>query len=363
MKILNFGSLNIDTTLKVEHIVRPGETIAASSLETFPGGKGMNQSIAMGRALGKNDKLQVYHAGCIGEDGEFLRKMLEEANVDTTYLKTVDTKTGCALIQVEESGENCIVVSAGANHCITQTMVDEVMEHFGEGDLLVLQNEISSLEYILSKGKEKGMLVLLNPSPLDERIRSVSLRKIDFLMVNEQEAQEMLGINAPGDVGMILNMIAPQLNLIMTRGARGSVYLNRAGSLEQRAFTIGKPVDTTGAGDTFTGYFIAGLAEAFVSEDMMTMTEAIAGAMELGAAASGIAVTNMGAAASIPLRSEVNRLIKETREKVEAMGLTGSDRRFLSYEERQSTKEIVRAAIEKVKRSKETAGGGNCEGN
>lgn len=353
MKILNFGSLNIDTTLTVEHIARPGETIAARRMEVFPGGKGMNQSIAMGRALGENEAVKVYHAGCIGEDGEFLRKLLQEAHVDTTFLKTVDTKTGCALIQVEEGGENCIVVAGGANHCVTESMVDEVLENFGEGDLLVLQNEISCVDYVLKKGKEKGMMVLLNPSPLDETIRGVNLRKVDFLMVNEQEAKDMLGIYEPGDVGVVLNMIAPQLHLIMTRGAEGSIYLNRQGSLVQEAFSAKEVVDTTGAGDTFTGYFIAGIAEAFVSEEMMTMTQAIQNAMEMGCVASGIAVSCMGASASIPLREEVSLNLAAWREQKEKIHDKWARQGFLTYEEGMSSKERVRAAIEKVKKSKE----------
>lgn len=163
MKILNFGSLNIDYTYSVDHIVHPGETITSGSLEVFPGGKGLNQSIALARA-----GADVYHAGLIGEDGIFLRDLCRESGVKTGYIRETETRTGNAIIQVSEKGENCIILYPGANREQTEEYIDEVLKGFGEGDVLLLQNEINLLDYLISKGAEKGMKIVLNPSPFDE---------------------------------------------------------------------------------------------------------------------------------------------------------------------------------------------------
>lgn len=150
MQILNFGSLNIDYTYSLTHIVRPKETISSQKLEVFPGGKGLNQSVALARAGS-----EVYHAGCIGEDGKFLEELCRENGVRTEYIKTGSERTGNAIIQVADNGENSIILFPGSNRCLTPADVDEVLEHFGEGDILLLQNEINQLSYLIQRGAEK----------------------------------------------------------------------------------------------------------------------------------------------------------------------------------------------------------------
>ena len=162
MKILNFGSLNIDKVYKVPHFVRPGETISSRSYESFPGGKGLNQSIAVSRA-----GAAVFHAGTIGKDGLFLKEILERSGADTRYLRECGEVTGHALIQVSEEGENCIILFNGSNYENDRGFMDEVLKDFSKGDILLLQNEISNLDYLLQRGKEKGMRIMLNPSPMD----------------------------------------------------------------------------------------------------------------------------------------------------------------------------------------------------
>ena len=163
MKVLCFGSLNIDYTYKVDHFVGKGETLSSESLQVFSGGKGLNQSIALAKAGAR-----VYHAGAVGEDGRFLLEELEKAGVDVSCVAVrADVRTGNAIIQNDREGDNCILLYGGANQAVKKEQVDEVLTHFDVGDFLVLQNEISELPYIMEQAHEKGMKIILNPSPMD----------------------------------------------------------------------------------------------------------------------------------------------------------------------------------------------------
>ena len=195
MKVLSFGSLNIDYTYKVPHFVKKGETLASESLQVFGGGKGLNQSVALAKA-----GTEVYHAGAIGQDGMFLLDMLKDAGANTDYVKILDTvRTGNAIIQNDKSGDNCIILYGGANQAITREQVDEVMSHFESGDYLVLQNEINELGYIVEKAHEKGMIIVLNPSPMNEKILALPLDVIDYFILNEVEAAQILGKEDKGE--------------------------------------------------------------------------------------------------------------------------------------------------------------------
>lgn len=142
MKILDFGSCNIDYVYGVEHIVQPGETLVADTLSKFPGGKGLNQAIAIAKA-----GVEVYFAGCIGEDDTMLRPILKQAGVEISNLLPVKEPTGQAIIQVDKNGENSIIIYRGANGAVTKEQIDKVLKQFEEGDLLLLQNEVSNLLY------------------------------------------------------------------------------------------------------------------------------------------------------------------------------------------------------------------------
>ena len=163
MRVLNFGSLNIDYVYNVDHIVKKGETISSDTLNVFCGGKGLNQSIALSKA-----GAEVYHAGVIGEDGAFLEEILRASGVHTRFVQMkADTRTGNAIIQKDRNGDNCILLYGGSNRAVTPGMADEVLEHFEAGDMLVLQNEISELSYLMERAHERGMVIALNPSPID----------------------------------------------------------------------------------------------------------------------------------------------------------------------------------------------------
>lgn len=295
MKVLCFGSLNIDYTYKVEHFVKKGETLSSDSLHVYGGGKGLNQSVALAKA-----GTQVYHAGAIGQDGMFLLKMLQDAGAHTEYVKILETvRSGNAIIQNDKSGDNCIILYGGANQAITKEQVDEVMTHFEQGDYIVLQNEINELAYIMEKAHEKGLVIVLNPSPMNEKIQKLPLDTVDYFLLNEVEAAQILEKENPQDesweqIAQELLDKFPHASIVLTMGSEGSVFKNQKETVIQPIYKV-KAVDTTAAGDTFTGYFIGGMLSGLSAKE----------AMDQAAKASAIAVTRQGAAPSIPFLSEV----------------------------------------------------------
>ncbi|MDO5649418.1 MAG: ribokinase [Gallicola sp.] len=288
MKILNMGSLNIDLTYSVSHIVRPGETIESTGLQKLVGGKGLNQSVSLGRV-----SKEVYHMGFIGEDGDFLKEFLEKNNVNTDLISLSSERSGNAIIQVDSRGENSIILYHGANFEFTKEKIDPVLEDF-KGQALVLQNEINHMDYILKKAKEMGLFVFLNPSPITESLLKTDLSSVDFFILNETEAKDITGAKDLTDIDKKLLQLFPDAKFVMTKGKKGSVYFDSERSFEQKAHKV-EALDTTGAGDTFTGYFISKYLEDRDVEK----------ALAYGTAASALSVQNFGAAASIPHLSEV----------------------------------------------------------
>ena len=296
MKVLNFGSLNIDYVYGVEHFVRAGETLSSDSLQLFCGGKGLNQSVAFARA-----GAETYHAGCVGKDGAMLTDMLRAAGADVRFVRVLDdTPSGHAIIQVSRAGENCILLCGGANRKVTPEFVDEVLSHFGAGDLLMLQNEINGLDLIIRRAKARGMTVVLNPSPFDEKITALDLSLLDALIVNETEGKGLSGKSEPDEIISVLLSRYPKMRIVLTLGKQGAIYADGA----TRAFCeiLDMPVaDTTAAGDTFTGYFFSAL----------TGGETPDRALHIATAASALAVSRKGAAPSIPTMAEVKALLAE----------------------------------------------------
>lgn len=294
MKFLNFGSLNIDFTYQVKNFVRKGETIASSSVSKHAGGKGFNQSIALSRA-----GAQVYHAGCIGEDGLFLRDMLEASVVNTTYLKVLDVPTGNAIIQVDSSGDNCILLYAGANHCITEEYIDLVLDNFGRDDVLVIQNEINSLEYLADRAYEKGLRIAVNPSPINSNVTENILKKASWILVNQGEAEALAGVTGKDACIARLAELYPGSTLVMTLGASGVVCWENGALFSQAAYKT-QVVDTTGAGDTFTGFYLAEVLSGSTQEE----------ALRTASAAASLSISKCGAAESIPSMAEVKAMLK-----------------------------------------------------
>ena len=294
MKVLCFGSLNIDYTYKVDHFVKKGETLSSESLKVFSGGKGLNQSIALAKA-----GADIWHAGAIGSDGIFLVKELEKAGVNTEYITVLENvRTGNAIIQNDKEGDNCIILYGGANHAITKEQVNSVLEHFHSGDFLVLQNEINELPYIMEQAHKKDMKIVLNPSPMNDRIFELPLAYVNYFVLNEIEAGQLLDMEIKeGFDGKELSKKLlerfPEAAIVLTLGSDGSVYLDKQNRVCQSAFRV-KTVDTSAAGDTFTGFFIGGILKKLSVGD----------AMEMASKAAAIAVSRAGAAPSSPLWKE-----------------------------------------------------------
>lgn len=296
MRILNFGSLNLDFTYSVSHFVQPGETLSSEKLEIFSGGKGLNQSIALARA-----GAEVFHAGCIGVDGESLKEQLQNAGVDTRFVKILpDIRTGHAMIQVEKSGQNCILLYGGANRQVTLEFIRQVLDSFDPGDWLLLQNEISGIPEILRIAGEKGMRIALNPSPITEEIPHFPLENVEYFLVNEVEGAALGGKGSPKEMLHSLRQKFPHGKFVLTMGKDGAFYDDGQQTLFQPIFSV-KTVDTTAAGDTFTGYFLTAIGEGISPAE----------ALRQAAAASALAVSKMGASPSIPEKKQVEQFLRK----------------------------------------------------
>lgn len=299
MRVLSFGSLNIDNVYSVPHFITRGETLAARSLNVFSGGKGLNQSVALAKA-----GLKVFHAGAIGEnDGQFLVDELEAAGVNTEYIKRLKgIKTGHTIIQNNTDGDNCILLFGGANQEISRSQIDETLKNFSAGDALVIQNEISEPEYLAQSAKSHGMIVAFNPSPMEEKIIPV-FKYADYLLLNEIEAGQFLNDDVsrkkPEEIAGTLREKLPDTKIVLTLGTNGAVYSDSEITFHQEALRV-NAVDTTAAGDTFTGFFLSGIFEGKTPQ----------WAMRFATNASAIAVTRHGAAPSIPSREEVLEKMK-----------------------------------------------------
>lgn len=290
MKIVNIGSLNLDRIYHLDHIVLAGETQPTTQANTVCGGKGLNQSVAVAKAGGT-----VLHAGKIGRDGAALREALVSAGVDVSALVCDENKlSGTAVIQVAQNGENAIVLIAGANHSFSNEEIYKAVSLVRKEDLLLLQNEINGLETILNIAKQTGKRIALNPSPITETLSRCDLSAVEYLLLNETEGQAMTGKADPESICSVLTGRYPQMQIVLTLGAQGCVYAKGKDRIVQPAMQA-EPVDTTAAGDTFTGYF---LTAALTKGD-------IPYALRLASQASAIAVSRPGASTSIPLIQEV----------------------------------------------------------
>ena len=289
MKILNIGSLNIDYVYDVDHIILPGETEATEGRNTFLGGKGMNQSIALAKA-----GAEVYHAGLIGESGEMFLEACHEYGVNDKFIRKVDGPSGHTIIQIDKEAQNSILLFGGANQKFTKEYIDEVLANFDKGDYLLLQNEVNLLPYMVDEAYKKGMIIALNPSPYNEKLNDVDFKKISLFLLNEVEGEQITGHNEPKRILKSMIEMFPCVKIVLTLGKEGAIYTDGENVYHQPIFKV-KAVDTTAAGDTFTGYFLTGMMEG----------KDIAEVLKISAKASSIAVTRKGAVQSIPIKDEV----------------------------------------------------------
>lgn len=290
MRATSFGSLNIDRTYRVPHVVVEGETLGASEMSEAAGGKGLNQAIALASA-----GLETSMAGQVGPDGAWLLQLLAERGVDAQQVRVLpDSVTGQAIIQVDDAGANCIIVYPGANSRCDARWAGEVIRSMSPGDLVVFQNEMAGTAEVIRMAKRAGLQVALNPSPIDDAMVADLPSEVDFLFVNEGEGHALTGLFEPELVLDALADALPSATIVLTLGPLGAWATNAEG----RVFVEAVPapvVDTTGAGDTFTGFFLAeylrgsGLREA----------------LRVASLAAAMAVSRPGAADAIPTCEEV----------------------------------------------------------
>jgi ribokinase len=289
MKILNFGSLNIDHVYRVAHISAPGETLASRSLATFAGGKGANQSVALARAGAK-----VYHAGKVGEDGRWLLKKLTGYGAKTDFTRIGKGPTGHAIIQVDDNGQNSIVLFAGENKQITRKEVDQTLRQFDKGDILLLQNEINDIPYIMKAARKRGLKVCFNPAPFGPEIMKHPLKLVDILILNETEGAGLSGTKKISAVADALARKFPKCEVLLTLGKQGVLYCFGKQRIKVPSVKV-KAVDTTAAGDTFIGFYLAARAAG----------KPVVTCLKRACLAAAISVTRPGAMDSIPAAREV----------------------------------------------------------
>lgn len=290
MKVLNFGSLNLDYVYCVDHMVRPGETLSAQTMEVFLGGKGFNQSVALAKA-----GVPVYHAGLIGQDGGEFLLVGKEYGINTEWIRHIEGKSGHTIIQIDRQGQNSILLYGGSNHSLSEAYVDEVLSNFTSGDILVVQNEINCMPYLIDQAHRRGMRIVLNPSPFNEAIQACNLQKVEYFLLNEIEGEQLTGKTVPDEIIDCILDQHPNAKVVLTLGKEGARYGEAGMRYQQGICTVGQTLDTTAAGDTFTGYFVAGILEGLD----------VPANLKRCALASGIAVTRKGASPSIPWMQEV----------------------------------------------------------
>lgn len=283
MAIWNLGSINIDHVYRLARIPRPGETVAALGYTVGLGGKGANQSVAAAQA-----GASTRHIGALGTGDDWVVARLRDAGVCTADLiRLPDHATGHAIILLESGGENSIVIHPGANRAIPRDRLAEILGRIAAGDILLIQNETNCQAEAARLARAAGACVMYSPAPFDLSALQEVLPHVSILAMNEGEADELLAA-MPEDL--------PVDGMLITRGAAGAEYRDlRTGTVyRQTAFAV-QPIDTTGAGDTFAGYFAAARDRG----------DSIPEALRLAAAAAALKVTRPGAGDAIPAMPEV----------------------------------------------------------
>ncbi len=260
MKILCFGSLGIDYSYWLENYIKPGEEMNAARFEKLPGGRGLKQALSISRSGEK-----VYLAGCIGRDGLFLRTLLEESGVNTEYLKISNSPQSHAIKQRYADNDYSIISYGETNRQIDSDHVDRVLLNFGCNDIILLQNEINNIGYIIDKAYDKKMRIVFNASPYDKGILSADLSKVDILILNEREAQELSSLNDVKEICEYFRTKYKSLSVLLTLGAAGGIYFNSKEELRFSSYS--EVTEAAGSsGDTFVGYFVSGIKKGLPIE-------------------------------------------------------------------------------------------------
>jgi len=290
MKVFNFGSINIDMVYRVPHLVQPGETLSSRTLETVLGGKGANQSVALARA-----GIDVRHIGRIGEADQWAAEQMQAAGVDMLGVEPLAGPSGHAIIQVDDKGENSIILHGGANQSFDREVLEQQLSEASPGDWLLMQNECNDITEAFDIARQRKLSIAFNPAPMTDAVRQLPLEHCDVLIVNETDAADLVQSVDPDAALTILGERSPDTRLVLTLGARGAM-LQYAGEQLREAAVAVDVVDTTGAGDTFVGYFLAGLLQGLADRD----------ALQRACRAAALSVTVAGATPSIPTLADVD---------------------------------------------------------
>ncbi|RKR03461.1 ribokinase [Kushneria sinocarnis] len=299
----NYGSINIDHVYRVPHLVRPGETLASREYRPVLGGKGANQSLAMARAGG-----DVTHWGRLGESDRWALAPLREAGVNDEQLELIDGPSGHTVIQVDDDGENAIVLFGGANQGFDADRLDTLFATTSPGDWLLLQNECNDTAAVIERALEADLQVAFNPAPMVDAIRQLPLTRLALLFLNRGEAAALAECDDSTPTETLIRALTeryPGPDIVLTLGREGAHFLPGRTASELPRFEPARSVsavDTTGAGDTFIGYFLAALQHGRAITECLTRASA----------AAALGVQRPGAADSIPLREEVERLLAES---------------------------------------------------
>jgi len=228
-----------------------------------------------------------------------LKDLLEESGVDVSLISTGSEPTGHAIIQVNQSGENSIVIFGGANKALSEKDIDDALKIATPGDFILMQNETNCVAILLERAWRKGLFTVFNPAPMTGAVRNYPLDKVKLLIVNETEGKSLTGESAPADILASLLERYPHLRIVITLGSKGARYRDNKTEISIPAETIDRIVDTTAAGDTFIGYFLAELSRGSEIEDCLKMA----------CRASAICIQKAGAADSIPKLNDVKHTI------------------------------------------------------
>lgn len=292
-KLFTLGSINIDHVYRMPHFVQPGETLGSLQYECFPGGKGLNQSIAAARA-----GASVFHIGALNAKDADLLSTLSDAGVDTHWVMKVPSPTGHAMIQTVPSGENAIVLYPGANFALTEGYIENALRSADAGDYLLLQNETNLVEFAMLAAHRKGMKIAFNPAPMDERVRDYPLALVSLFFLNQTEAAGLAGDANPELIKRFLSDLSAQASAVVTLGGDGAFLVGASGDLTVAGCSV-NVVDTTAAGDTFVGYYLASLLAG----------ESSARALQFANRAAALCVQREGAAPSIPVKAQVESVV------------------------------------------------------
>ena len=284
MKILNYGSINKDFIYTVKDFVRPGETIKTKGFKDFLGGKGLNQSVAVAKS-----GIKIFHAGCINKKDSQIKNYLENWGVDTKNIFYDDEPTGHAIIQVNKKGENSILIHGGANRKINSKHIEKTISQFNTGDFLIIQNEINKVPEIIERANHQKMRIIFNPAPFTEEVLNYPLEKVDTIIYNESEGKGLSGYEKINEIKSNLLEKYPMLKQILTLGNQGSIYFDKENEIPVKAIKA-KTIDTTGAGDTFVGYYVSSLSKKMKIKDCLLRASK----------AAGITTEKLGGAVSIP---------------------------------------------------------------